>query len=151
FVGLALSAALTRADILHFIYLQPLNCLVLAWVTEARDIPGRLVRSLRPVLAGYVAIALFLLGAIPLLGVLSARELVETRRGVVTTRGENTVIAYVQAHIAAGETILVYPYLPTVYYLTGTFSPGPYDYFQPGMHTREQGKEIIGQLISQRV
>jgi hypothetical protein len=151
FVGLALSAALTRADILHFMYLQPLNCVLLAWLIEARDIPGRFVKSARLLLVGYIVITFFLIGMIPLLGVLSARDRLETRRGVVTTEKENTVIGYVQKHVAPGETILVYPYLPTVYYLTGTFSPAPYDYFQPGMHTREQANEIIGQLASKQV
>ena len=74
-----------------------------------------------------------------------------TRRGVVTTRGKDTVIDYVQAHVPAGETILVYPYLPLYYYLTGTFSPGRYDYFQPGMHTREQADEIVRELATRRV
>ena len=151
FLGMALSVAGTRADILHFIYLQPLNCVLLAWLIEARDIPGRFVKSAQPVMAGYIAIAFILLGMIPLLGVLSARDQLETRRGMVTTRGENTVIKYVQAHVAAGDTILVYPYLPLLYYLTDTFSPAPYDYFQPGMHAREQGNDIIHRLSFQKV
>src|SRR5262249_52054774 len=121
------------------------------WLIEARDIPGRFARSARPVLAGYIAITFLLIGMIPLLGALSARDRIETRRGLVTTERGNTVIEYVQMHVAAGDTILVYPYLPILYYLTGTFSPSPYDYLQPGMHTREQASEIIGQLSSQHV
>jgi hypothetical protein len=76
---------------------------------------------------------------------------VATRRGVVITGRKDTVIDYVQAHVPAGETIFVYPYLPLYYYLTGTFSPGRYDYFQPGMHAREQAEEIVGELATGRV
>ena len=44
--------------------------------------------------------------------------------------------------------ILVYPYLPLYYYLTGTFNPTRYDYFQPGMNTPEQANEILARLKS---
>jgi 4-amino-4-deoxy-L-arabinose transferase-like glycosyltransferase len=151
FAGLFLSVVIARADIIHFMYLQPLNCLVLAWLLDGRDLPGRLLRSARPFLAAYVVIALAAFGLAPLAGVGSAANQVATRRGVVKTRGKDTVIDYVQAHVPAGETILVYPYLPLYYYLTGTFSPSRCDYFQPGMHTKEQADEIIGQLASRRV
>lgn len=151
FVGLSLSILLVRADIIHFMYLQPLNCLVLAWLLDGRDLPGRLVRSAGHFLIAYVAIALVLFGLVPLLGARAAHHQVATRRGVVTTGEKETVVDYVQARIPAGETILVYPYLPLYYYLTGTFSPGRYDYFQPGMHTREQADEIVRELATRRV
>ena len=151
YAGLWLSIVITRADIIHFMYLQPLNCLVLAWLLKGRDLPGRLVRSAQPLLAAYVVSALVAFGLAPLIGVGSAANQVSTRRGVVKIQGKDTVIEYVQAHVPAGETILVYPYLPLYYYLTGTFSPGRYDYFQPGMHTREQADEIVSQLVSRRV
>jgi 4-amino-4-deoxy-L-arabinose transferase-like glycosyltransferase len=151
FVGLSLSTLLVRADIIHFMYLQPLNCLVLAWLLDGRDLPGRLVRSARPLLTAYVAIALALFGLVPLLGARAAHRQVATRRGVVTTGEKDTVVDYVQARVPAGETILVYPYLPLYYYLTGTFSPGRYDYFQPGMHTGEQADEMGRELAERRV
>ena len=151
FVGLSLSTLLVRADIIHFMYLQPLNCLVLAWLLDGRDLPGRLIRSARPLLTAYVVVALALFGLVTLLGTRAAHNQVATRRGAVTTGRKDTVIDCVQAHVPAGETILVYPYLPLYYYLTGTFSPGPYDYFQPGMHTTEQANEIVRELASRRV
>jgi 4-amino-4-deoxy-L-arabinose transferase-like glycosyltransferase len=151
FAGISLSTVVVRADIIHFMYLQPLNCLVLAWLLDGRDIPGRLIRSARPLLTAYVMIALGMFGLAPLLGARAAHNQVATRRGVVTTGRKDTVIDYVQAHVPAGETIFVYPYLPLYYYLTGTFSPGRYDYFQPGMHTREQAEEIVRELATGRV
>ena len=88
--------------------------------------------------------------ALLLRGTTALRQ-VETRRGPVTMPGHDTVIEYVQAHVAPGEKILVYLYLPLYYYLTETFSPARYDYFQPGMHTTGQSREIAAQVASQPV
>jgi 4-amino-4-deoxy-L-arabinose transferase-like glycosyltransferase len=151
YVGLVFSVVITRADIIHFMYLQPLNCLVLAWLLDGSDIPGRLFQSVRPFLAAYVLIALLSFGLGPLAGTAAARERLATRRGAVTTRAKDTVVDYLQAHAPEGATVLVYPYLPLYYYLTGTFSPGRYDYFQPGMNTHEQADEMVRELASRRV
>ena len=151
YLGLVLSVVITRADIIHFMYLQPLNCLLLAWLLDGGDIPGRLFQSVRPFLAAYVVIALVAFGLAPLAGTAAARERLATRRGPITTREQDTVIEYVQQRVPEGATILVYPYLPLYYYLTGTFSPGRYDYFQPGMHTRQQADEMVRELASHPV
>lgn len=149
--GLLLSVVTVRADILHFMYLQPLSCLVLAWIVDGRDIPGRIFKTLRPALKAYFVIA-FLLFSIPLLiRALGATHELTTRRGVITTPESDTVVEYVQQRVAPGETILVYPYLPLYYYLTGTFSPTRHDYFQPGMNTGEQSQEMLSQLTSRPV
>ena len=63
----------------------------------------------------------------------------------------DTVLWYVQDHVDAGSELLVYPYLPLYNYLTGTFSPTGLDFFQPGMHTAEQGESILKELRSGRI
>ncbi len=151
YLGFVLSVVVTRADIIHFMYLQPLNCLLLAWLLDGSDIPSRLFRSVRPFLAAYVVITLLAFGLGPLAGTAAARERLATRRGTVTTREKDTVVDYLQAQVPEGATVLVYPYLPLYYYLTGTFSPGRYDYFQPGMHTRGQADEMIRELTSRHL
>jgi hypothetical protein len=149
--GLLLSVVTVRADILHFMYLQPLFCLVLAWIMDGRDIPGKIFKLLRPALNGYFVIA-FLLFTMPLLiRAVGAPNKLATRRGVITTPERDTVVEYVQQRVAPGETILVYPYLPLYYYLTGTFSNTRHDYFQPGMNTGEQSREMLSQLLSRPV
>ena len=149
--GLLLSIVLVRADVIHFMYLLPLFSLVLAWLVDGRDIPGRLFKVIRPFLYVYVAIT-FIAFSIPLLmRAARASYSLSTRRGVVTTPGKDTVIEYVQAHVVAGDTILVYPYLPLYYYLTGTFSPSRYEYFQPGMNTGEQAHEMLSRIASGHV
>jgi hypothetical protein len=148
--GLLVSVVIGRADIIHFMYLQPLFCLVLVWMIDGRDIPGRAFRTVKPIFVVYIAIA-FLLFSIPLLmRALHASEKIETRRGVIAAPAKDAVLAYLQTRVAAGETILVYPYLPLYYYLTATYSPGRYEYFQPGMHTPQQANEMLSELKAKR-
>jgi len=149
--GLLLSVVIVRADIVHFMYLQPLFGLVLAWIVDGRDIPGPLFRSMKSTVTAYVAVA-FLGLAIPLImRAVNAPEKLVTRRGVIAAPKKDTVINYVQAHVSPGETVLVYPYLPLYYYLTGTFAPTRYEYLQPGMNTPQQSLEMISELASGRV
>ena len=56
------------------------------------------------------------------------------------------VIAYVQAHVAPGEKIVIYPYESTYYYLTQTYSPTRFDFYQPGMHTEQQLREMLAEF-----
>jgi len=144
--GLLLSIVIGRADILHFMYLLPLFCLPLAWVMDGRDIRRQIFQRLRPLLIAYVAIAGLLFAAPLLQRTWSAHSAVATRRGGVSTPAPDTVIDYVQAHVPAGGSIVVYPYLPLYYFLTATFNPTRYEYFQPGMNTAEQADEILASL-----
>ena len=144
--GLLLSVVAVRPDIIHFIYLQPLFFLVLAWIVDGSDIPGRTFKRVRPFLNTCVVIA-FMAFAVPLLlRAVTTPYTSETRRGLVALPAKDTVIEYVQAHVPPGETILVYPYLPLYYYLTATYSPTRYEYFQPGMNTKQQSREVLSQL-----
>jgi 4-amino-4-deoxy-L-arabinose transferase-like glycosyltransferase len=148
--GLLAATVVARADIIHLMYLQPLNCLVLAWICDGRDIPGELLGRIRRVWNPYSVTALMLFALVPFLAALSAKNRVNTRHGAIATRSEDTVINYVQARVPVGEQILVYPYLPLYYYATGTFSPSRFDYLQPGMHTDEQANSMIADLERQR-
>jgi hypothetical protein len=148
--GLLLSVVIGRADIIHFVYLLPLFALVLAWMIEGRDIPGQVYRKLRSGITAYIVIAFSLFGMALLIRTIGAHH-VTTRRGEITVPGKDTVVDYVQAHVSHGEHIVVYPYLPLYYFLTATYSPTRYDYFQPGMHTVKQADEILSQLSSKRV
>jgi len=86
-----------------------------------------------------------------LLTVTGAHNQIDTRRGLITTGEKDTVIEYVQAHVAPAQELLVYPYLPLYNYLTATRSPSRYDYFQPGMNTTDQAESIISSLRSHQV
>jgi len=140
-----------RADILHFVYLQPLFAVVLAWIVDGQDIPGRLYRSLRPLVKIYIAAAFVALGFAPLFTVITAHNRLSTRRGIVVTPRPDTVIDYVQDHVPEGGSMLVYPYLPLYYYLTDTHSPTSLEYFQYGMNTPEQAQVILSALQAKPV
>jgi hypothetical protein len=66
----------------------------------------------------------------------------------VSSPAEDSAIPYLQAHVAPEGELLVYPYLPIYNYLTATASPAHVDFFQPGMNTPEQAREIIDSLRS---
>ena len=144
--GLLASVIVVRAGIVHFVYLAPVFYLVLAWILDGKDLPSSIVRGARPVLIAGVLIAFSLVGAAFLVVNRNAHSIAATRRGDVALAAPETVISYTQAHVRAGSSMLVYPYLPLYYYLTSTHSPTRYEYFQPGMHTREQSEEAINEI-----
>jgi len=83
--GLLLSVVIGRADIIHFMYLIPLFALVLGWMIDGRDIPGRLFREVKPIFVTYTVIA-FLLFATPVVAARPQRPYrVQTRRGCDST------------------------------------------------------------------
>jgi Dolichyl-phosphate-mannose-protein mannosyltransferase len=147
--GLLLSIVIVRADIIHFIYLAPVFLLVLAWAADGRDIPGQLFRAIRPFLNAFVLISFVLFAMALLVRTVSASHIVETRRGTIATPEKDSVIDYVQTHVAPGEKIFVYPYLPLYYFLTATTNLSRFEYFQPGMNTTEQGQELLAELQAQ--
>ena len=149
--GLLLSVIGGRADIIHFMYLMPLFALVLGWLMDGRDIPGRLFGQIKPLFIAYVLAAFMMFASPTLLRTLNARDEIQTRRGVIRVPARDTVVESVQAHVAAGEKILVYPYLPLYYYLTDTSAPTRYEYFQPGMHTPQQAEEMLRDITAARV
>ena len=146
--GLLISVIVGRADILHFMYLTPLWYLVLAWILEGRVFSSLSVNGLRVPLIAFVGTSFGLLSMAVLFAAIGMNKRIETRRGLVLTGSKETVIDYVQARLAPGSELLVYPYLPLYNYLTNTHSPAPYDYFQPGMNTHEQAEQIMTSLRS---
>ena len=150
-LGLLLSIVIVRADIVHFMYLQPLFCITLASVVDGRDIPGQLFSKIKPILIGYLLVAFLLLGVSLLVRSVAVVSPVQTARGEIRVRGDDSVIQYLRANVAPGEIMLVYPYLPLYYYLTETFSPGRYEYLQPGMHTPDQFEEMLASLSANKV
>ncbi len=148
--GLLLSIVLVRADIIHFIYLQPGCCLVLAWVVDGRDIPGEWFRKARLFLVVCFAVSLGMFSLPLLMRAARAPYEISTRRGRVKMTAKNAVLDYVQVRVKPGETVFVYPYLPLYYFLTNTQNPTRYEYFQLGMNTAEQANEILADLKSKR-
>jgi len=148
--GSLLSVIAVRPNVIHFVYVAPLLYLVLAWVIDGKDIPGRIVRVVQPALAATVFVTFTAVGMAFLISNRDARSVIDSRRGAVRTPEPDHVISYMQAHVPANGKIFVYPYFPLGYYLTATFSATGYEYLQPGMHTRVQDEEAIREIEASR-
>ena len=149
--GLLVSVLIVRADVIHFMYLAPFWYVPLAWILDAREFRSTTLRALRPFLVLFIGMTFGLMSVAILTTATGAHNRTGTRHGVIVTGEQDTVLAYVQNNTVPGEKILVYPYLPLYYYLTGTRSPASLDYFQPGMNTPAQAQEIVSALESQNV
>ncbi len=144
--GLLFSVVVVRPDIVHFIYLQPIFFLLLAWLLDGRNLRGSIAARIAPVIAFCVALSLLTMAAVLLLRAAGSHYSLTTRRGVVSTPVRDNVIEYIQAHTTPKQHILSYPYSPMLYYLTATSSSTSFEYYQPGMHTREQSLDLLSQL-----
>src|SRR5216684_8220857 len=140
--GLLLSVVIARADYLHFIFLQPIFFLVLAWMMDGRNIRHPFLVRIAPIVGLCLSMSLLAMAAQARFAARGDHKVI-TRRGAITMQGPGTVIEYVQAHVPAGESILIYPYQSTYYYLTQTYSPTRFEYYQPGMHTDRQLQEML--------
>lgn len=143
--GLLLSVFVGRQDYFHFMFLQPIFFLVLAWLLDGRGIRNRFFTLAAPAVGLFVSISL-LAAAAQLLFQAGTGRNVSTRRGNITMAKRDDVIGRIQDYIAPNESILIYPYLSTYYYLTETYSPTRYEYYQPGMHTYQQLEEMVAEF-----
>jgi hypothetical protein len=145
--GLLSSTFLTkRPDFTHLNYLAPLFYLVLAWLLDGLNVPSRLWLAVKPLVMFLAFLSYTAFGAMLLLGSWGAHNKLPTARGTIRTQNPDTAVEYIQAHVAPGERIFVYPYQPLYYYLTATFSATRFDFLQPGMHTSDQLQESIAEL-----
>ncbi len=150
-VGMALAAiASGRPDFLHILFLGPPLFLVLGWISAGRGMGSGLLVKVQPLLVAFLLITFTGLGMALLWYPLNWRTRLETRRGQMHSSGQDSVLEYLLEHVPPGEKILVYPYQPMYYFLTATFSPTPYDYLQPGLHTPAQVEEVVSRLRSER-
>lgn len=147
-IGLLFSVLVSRADIIHFMYLLPFWLIPLAWILDSKGINSQLLTSGRSCLIFFFAVSFGLMALALLSTATGARDKLISRRGLVSTAKIDTVLPYMNSHSAPGDAVLVYPYLPLYYYLSGTRSVGRLDYLQPGMNTKEQAQEMLASLQS---
>ena len=149
--GLLLATlAAGRPDFTHLVYQSPLFFLVLAWIADGRDIPWRWLKAVKPVLVFLLFLSFTAFAMTLLWPSLHADHKLETRRGTLRANSADDALEYLGAHVSAGETILVYPYMPLYYYLTATRSPGRYEYMMPGFNTPSQYEEFAAELAADR-
>jgi hypothetical protein len=116
---------------------------VLAAYLFSRVLTGRMVRTF----AGAIAFALGVASlSYSVLHVMS-EPVIETRVGPVRAGpAERSIIKLVSTRISPGDTLFVYPYLPVVYFLTGSQNPARYSFLQPGMMQAPDYEEALGDL-----
>ncbi len=136
-----------RPDLHHVVYSAPLF-----WFLLPEALRGWGKHAL-PRAFAKVAVALGLVGFLALSAAsewpaLAAKQPVRTRRGTVRMQVADEAIPYVQRRLPEGSKLLVHPYQPLYSFLTGTQGPTPYDYLQPGMHTREQFAEAARRVAA---
>ena len=148
-VGLLIAALATgRADFTHLLYLGPFFFLTVAWIIDGQAFHWPVLRPVQPLLTFCLLLSFTMFGLALLWQPLNARYSLRTRRGTLRSLHSDEVLGYIQAHVPAGERILVYPYLPLYYYLTATSSPGRYEYLMPGFHTPQQFQDVANELAS---
>jgi hypothetical protein len=143
--GLLVSVVIVRVDYLHFIFLQPIFFILLAWIIDGRDIRSRFFERAAPAIGLLFSVSLLIM-ALAVFFQAHAKNTYQTRRGPVSVQTRDTVIDYVQRQTSPGEKMLIYPYQPTYYYLTATNSPTSFEYYQAGMHTYAQLNEMVREL-----
>jgi 4-amino-4-deoxy-L-arabinose transferase-like glycosyltransferase len=148
--GVWLSMALTRADLAHCVFILPLFSVSLAWVLDGRAIPFRPLQVIKLGLAGFLLLTFTLFGIALLYNSLHAQSQ-ETRRGPVKFPQRDEIVPYIEAHVARGQEIFVYPLHPLYYYLTGTVNPTRFEFLQPGLHTPDQEHETVSELEASHV
>lgn len=147
-LGSLLSVEATRPDFHHLTFIAPLFFFVLPWMVSTWAAPFPSLRKAEPVVMAYVLIAFAAYGISLMWAAKNCTISLETRRGNVRIAQANETVPFIQANFPAGSALLVHPYRPLYSFLTRTVSPLRYDYFQPGMHTREQGEEAARQLAT---
>lgn len=149
-LGALLSVLATRADFTHVVFISPLFFFLLPWVVERWIGSFPELRKAAPLLVVYVLCAFTAYGFTLLWQVREDMVPVETRRGLLRGLQKIETLEFIQSHFPAGSTLLVHPYFPRYSFLTRTFSPLPYDFLYPGMHTREQYEEGVAKLEALR-
>lgn len=152
FLGVFLSVLSTgRADLNHLIYLTPLFIYLVPGIFDLSygDIRHRGVRlfgTVGPLVAGLVLISFIGFGLITLLPAIKATTRVETPRGKVRMAYRDEVLPYVEKNVPPGAPLYVHPYQALYSFMTRTQNPARTAFLLPGMNTREQYHEVIGEL-----
>lgn len=70
-----------------------------------------------------------------------------TRAGAMRgDRGDDEYMQGFERHIARGESLFVYPYAPSLYFLLDGRNPTRYSFLQPGMMTRADEQHALAEL-----
>jgi hypothetical protein len=136
-------AELHRRDIYHLVFGSPLLIILLVHALSGSR------RKLVDLGLQALSICAVCLAGFNCLIVSAAAHPSETRVGSVHLLGSDPTLKFIDEHVAPGEDIFVYPYLPTYYFLTATTNPTPYSFLMYNYNTPSQFQEAV-QILDQR-
>lgn len=149
--GMALSVVIkNRPDTSQLIFVAPLLFPVLAWYVQGQRVLRWVPGVGRPLMTGYLFVSFTLFTLMFLRVPLVSPASIRTRRGILKAEHESAPLNYLMANTKSGEKVMIYPYASILYFLTDTYSPGRFDYLQPGVHTREQFEESVRHVAADR-
>lgn len=130
-----------RMDVQHLLYISgPAYALVAAFVERIRRPVGRML-----LIAGLAAPSM-LFWFHGIMGVANT-QVIDTPVGRLRILKEDVdVVRMALNNVSPGEKLFVYPYTPTLYFITAAHNPTPYSFLQPGMMTEEDETKAIKYL-----
>jgi hypothetical protein len=135
-----------RRDLEHIVWGSPL--LVLLAFSYCRRLQGKWITSALRI----VTLCAVLLATLNPLVALSARNKLATRRGTMYTAfPRDVVLDYLNAHLAPGEALFVYPCAPTYYFLSAASNPTRYSILLYRTNTNQQFREVTRSLETAKV
>ena len=142
----AATIATGRADFYRLTYIAPLFFLALPSLANGRLIGFPTLSKFQPLLAVLLGAAFIFCGLLLTTSARQSADRLDTRRGPIQTSVPDSVLPYLEARVAPGTKLLVYPYLPLYSFLSATISPTRFDYLQAGMNTPAQFEEATREL-----
>ncbi|MBZ5616965.1 MAG: glycosyltransferase family 39 protein [Acidobacteriia bacterium] len=142
--------ATNRPDFYRILYIAPLFVFAMPLLLDSRLVPLPSLSNLQPLVAVVLLVSFTLCDLVLGSNAWQARNVIDTRRGAVKSNKTEEIVPYLQAHVAAGEKVMVYPYLPLYSFLSATSSPTQFDFVQVGMHTPAQFEAARRQLEQDR-
>jgi hypothetical protein len=132
-----------RKDITHLVFGSPLLIIVCIYLLDkGREKLGDFALQLLVITSVWLA-------AFNFLGVVSAHTMM-TRVGSVVVFKDDPVLAYIDAHIPAGQEIFVYPYEPRYYFLSSTINPTRYSLLVYNYNTDAEFQDAVSTLEKQQ-
>src|SRR5579864_2301548 len=145
-LGSVLSVQATRPDFYHITFISPLYFFLLPWIFTEWIRPFSSLRKIGPLAMVYLLVTAAAYGMTLFWLARNSAYRQQTRRGEIRILQPNQTIPFIEANFPAGSALLIHPYLPLYSFLTRTITPLPYDFFQPGMHSRQQFQEGADRL-----
>jgi hypothetical protein len=139
--GAFVASTYPRLDIGHLLYVAPISY-VLAAAFLHRSLP---LKALPPLFCLMMFVAIFVWA--PSLAGLSGVRRVTTSAGVVRVKPEDEkLLNMLLGRVRPGDSLFVFPYFPTIYFVTHGANPTRFSYLQPGLMTPEDEAAALKEL-----